>query len=110
MFLWFFVGAAIVALSITTWELIRLEPELAQIPMMALVVFAPGYFLSAWLITISAPEGYIFGALVNGTLYASLAWLTSLVPIDRKWARRSIVLVPFLVWWTPWIYYEFLTT
>lgn len=92
----------------TTWELIRLEPRLSQIPMVALIVLAPGYFISGWTLTTGAPEGYVLGALVNGALYAFLAWLTSLVPVNRKWVRRSIVLAPFLVWWMPWIYFELL--
>jgi uncharacterized membrane protein YjjP (DUF1212 family) len=108
LFFWFFVGAAIVAVSAIAWELVRLEPKLSQIPQIALVVLAPGYFISGWLLTIGAPEGYVLGALVNGLLYAFLAWLTSLVPTDKIWVRRYIVFTAFFVWWMPWIYFEFL--
>ena len=107
---WFLLGAAIVVIFATAWELVRLNPKVAHVPLIALVVLAPGYFISGWFIYSGAPEGYVIGALVNGTLYAFFGWLVSLVPSDRKWLRRSVVGVPFLLWWTPWIYFEYFAT
>ena len=106
--MWFLVGATIVALSATAWELLRYE-GLGDIPLVVLIVLAPGYFVSIWFTMLGAPSTYFLGAVCNGTIYAALAWSVSRVPPGRKLLRAAIVILPFLPVWSMFIYSEFFT-
>jgi hypothetical protein len=104
---WFIVGATVVGVSAFAWEQLRYEGY-GDIPTVILILFAPGYFIPKFFALIGAPLGYIYGAILNGAIYAAISWGLSKVPPKRKWIRSAIVILPFTPSWAMFFYAEFL--
>ena len=103
----FLVGLAIPVVFFLCWELVRFDPTLRSVSMIGIVALAPGLFAYFLVGEASLLGGYLAAALANGGLYGLLAWGCSRVPRSKMVWRFPIVLLPFLIWWSPWIVSEF---
>ncbi len=69
-----------------------------------MILFAPGYFLVPGFLRV--PEVYFFGALLNGLIYGSLAFVMTRIARERKVLRAIVLIAPFAWIWVPFFYYE----